>query len=163
MNKNYKRCPRCNTKVPVQFFKCGTCGLNFKKFATATNSEAKSALRMGEKERVLNTTIIPSDVNKSKILISCIFGGWFGLHFFKVGKFWRGIIQLLSVIFGVIYVIFTNNSSKRIGFLYDAILIGGIIWAICFIFWLADIIKIIFNKFKYPVSLPYSNETEKGE
>lgn len=163
MSKDYKRCPRCNYKTPKNFDKCGVCGLNFKKFVTATNAEAKSALRMGEKERVLTTTSVPSDVDKSRVLISCIFGGWFGLHFFQVGRFWRGIVQILSVILGAIYIMFTNNTSTRFGLVYDCVLIGGIIWAICTILWIADIIKIIFNRFKYPVSLPYGEVKVKKE
>ena len=56
-----------------------------------------------------------------------------------------------------------TSNFKRYGFVYNAILIGGIVWAICTIFWIADIFRILFNRFKYPVSLPYSEDKVKKE
>ena len=85
MGKNYNKCPRCGNKTASNFPKCGVCGLNFKKFATATNSEAKSAIRMGERERVLYSTTPPYDINKTNVLIMAIFGGWCGIHYFSIG------------------------------------------------------------------------------
>lgn len=162
--KEFKRCPRCNFKTLIALKKCAKCGLNYDKFALATNSEAKSAFRLGEKERVLHTKQIPSDVSKKDILLKCILGGWFGLHYFSLGKMWRGIFQVLGAIFSIVYIYFAMQLNIRTGYLGNAILICGIIWAISFIIWWADIFSIIFNRFKYPVSLPYSyKETEKGE
>ena len=162
MNKQYKRCPRCNFKTPVQMKKCGKCGLNYDKFALATNLEAKSAFRMGEKERVLHTSVRPSDVSKFTILLQCIFGGWFGLHYFSLGKIWRAIFQIIGCVFAFVYTYFAVTLNITSGYLGNLILVCGIIWLISFVIWLSDIVYIIFNKFKYPVSLPYSN-TEKGE
>ena len=118
---------------------------------------------MGEKERVLHTRIVPSDVNKWKLFIKSLLGGWFGLHYFSLGKIWRGLFQVVGVIFAFVYVYCAVTLNIRTGYLGNLILVCGIIWASSFIIWFADSLAIIFNRFKYPVSLPYSNNDEKGE
>ena len=143
--------------------KCGKCGLNYSKFQNATNAEAKSAFRMGEKERVLHTRQIPNDVNKFNILIQCIFGGWFGLHYFVLGKIWRGTFQAVGILMMFVYVYFAGHLGIRNGFLGNFILVCGIIWLVSFIIWLVDSVSILCNRFKYPVSLPYSNQKEVKE
>lgn len=161
--RNYKRCPRCNYKTPLTMKKCGKCGLNYDKFALATNSEAKSAFRMGEKERVLQTKNVPSDINKSRVLLTCILGGLFGCHYFYIGKKWNGLFQIIGLILGLVYSYVSVQHNIRTGFLGLLLLCCGFAWAATFIIWLRDIIAIIFNKFKYPVSLPYDSKAEKGE
>jgi len=162
--KEFKRCPRCNFKTPINMPRCGSCGLDYNKFNKATNTEAKSAFRMGEKERVLHTKHIPSDVDKVNMFLTCMFGGWFGLHYFKLGKIWRGLFQIAGLILAIVYSYFTIKLNIRTGFLGNFILVCGIIWASSVVIWIVDTVSILFNKFKYPVSLPYSNtETDKGE
>ena len=117
---------------------------------------------MGEKDRVLYTKHVPSDVNKLKVLLMCIFCGWFGLHLFKVGKFWSGIVQIIGSMLSLVYTYFFVIREINSGYLGYLLLICGIIWAYSFIRWIIDIFSIIFNKFKYPVSLPYAS-AEKGE
>lgn len=167
MSKNFKRCPRCNTKVPINWPKCGECSLNFDKFNSATNTEAKTAMRINETERVLFSTNIPSDVSRKKILISSIFGGWFGLEFFLVGRKYRGIFQLVSFILGMIYCACLYKMNVLTGNIGNLILLCGIVWAIGVVLWLSTIVKIIFKRFKYPVALPYSwqepKQDKKGE
>lgn len=163
MSKNFKRCPRCSFKSPINMPKCGGCGLSYEKFNLATNAEAKSAFRMGEKERVLHTRQVPIDINKISILIKCILGGWFGLHYFSVGKIWRGGFQAVGFLMMFVYVILAGKMGIRNGFAGNIVLVCGIIWLASFIIWLADIFGIIFNRFKYPVSLPYSNQKEVKE
>jgi len=93
-----------------------------------------------------------------------MFGGWFGLHYFKLGKMWRGLFQIAGLILAIVYSYFTIKLNIRTGFLGNFILVCGIIWASSVVIWIVDTVSILFNKFKYPVSLPYSNtETDKGE
>jgi len=160
--KDFKRCPRCNFKTPASIKRCGNCGLDYNKFNSATNTEAKSAFRMNEKERILYSKQVPSDVNKTKILLMCIFGGWFGLHYFKIGRIWRGIIQALGVVFGFVYTFFAVERGVTTGYLGLMFLLLGFVWAYTFVSWIIDIVSIVFNKFKYPVSLPYV-DAGKGE
>ena len=157
MSKEFKRCPRCNTKTPIQLKKCGACGLNYDKFSSATNAEAKSAFRMGEKGRVLHTKVVPSDISKPRMFVKCALGGWFGLHYFSVGRMWRGLLQIVGFIFAFIYSYGAVIYSIRSGYLGYLILLCGFVWVFTFITWLSDSFAILFNKFKYPVSLPYKN------
>lgn len=159
--KEFKRCPRCNHKSPINVAKCGNCGLNYDKFNTATNSEAKSAFRMGENERVLYTKRRPNDVSKVSIFFKSLIGGWFGLHYFAIGRKWRGLFQILGIAMMFVYAYFAGRLGIRNGFAGNAVLVCGIIWVATFIIWWADSIAILFNRFKYPVSLPYSEVKEK--
>jgi len=163
MSKEFKRCPRCNFKTPSSMATCGNCGLNFNKFNNATNKEAKSAFRMGEKERVLYTKQVPSDVKKWKVLLMSIFGGWFGLHYFNLGRLWRGLLQIVGFVLAFVYTHFAVSQNIRTGYLGALILVCGFIWAASVIIWISDIFAIIFNRFKYPVSLPYSTKVEKSD
>lgn len=43
-----------------------------------------------------------SDKKKRTALLLCIFGGFFGLHYFYVGRFGRGILCILTVDFFMI-------------------------------------------------------------
>ena len=159
--KEFKRCPRCNHKFPSNVAKCGNCGLNFDKFNTATNSEAKSAFRMGEKERVLYTKRRPNDVGKTPMFLKSLLGGWFGLHYFAIGRKWKGLFQILGIAMMFVYAYLAGKLGIRNGFAGNAVLACGIIWVSTFIIWWADSIAILFNRFKYPVSLPYSEPKEK--
>lgn len=161
MSKDFKRCPRCNYKTPTNMGRCGNCGLNYIKFEDATVTEAKSAFRMGEKERVLHTKKIPSDINKWKMLLLCLLGGWFGLHYFTLGKKWRGLFQIFGLLMMMIYAIFAGKYGIRSGYLGNLILVCGILWASTVIVWWSNCLAILFNRFKYPVSLPYSESKEK--
>lgn len=162
MSKSFKRCPRCNNKTPIHMPKCGVCSLNFERFNSATNAEAKSAFRMGEPERVLYTTQPPSDINKINVLLKCIFGGWFGLHHFAVGRYKLGGFYLVAFAMCVTYLTLALTTTLS-GLIFDIAFVCGVVWAISFILWLADIVKILCNWYKYPVSLPYSNQVVKGD
>lgn len=159
--KEFKRCPRCNTKTFINLTRCGNCGLNYNKFNSATNAEAKSAFRMGEKNRVLYTKTVPSDISKPKMFFKCLLGGWFGLHYFSIGKIWRGIVQILGLVLAYAYSYGTLTFGITSGYLGYLLIIGGMVWVYTFITWLSDCFAILFNKFKYPVSLPYSNAIPK--
>lgn len=163
MNKEFKRCPRCNFKTPNDMGRCGNCGLNFIKFKDATNAEAKSAFRMGEKERVLHSRQTPPDINKWTFFLKSLLGGWFGLHYFSLGKIWRGLFQALGTVFAFVYSYFAVVKNVRTGYSGNLILICGIIWVASLVIWIADTIAVMFNRFKYPVSLPYSNTGDKDD
>lgn len=62
-----------------------------------------------------------SDKKKSVALILCIFGGIFGLHYFYVGRFGKGILYFFTVgifMFGWIkdiFVILFGNFRDNVG------------------------------------------------
>lgn len=158
--KDFKRCPRCNKLVANNLARCGNCQLNFNKFYSATNTEAKSAFRMGEKERVLYSKTPPCDIDKIKILLMAIFGGWFGLHYFAVGRIKKGIFQAIGLICGIIYCTYNFRVGLPRNYLTYFIICLGFVWVANVITWIADCLAVIFNRFKYPVSLPYNHKGE---
>lgn len=42
-------------------------------------------------------TTITSDKNKDTALVLCVFGGWFGLHQFYVGKYGKGFLYMFTM------------------------------------------------------------------
>lgn len=154
--KDFKSCPRCNAKVPQNFKKCGGCGLNFEKLKMATNKEARRAIKLQEKERVVYTKDVPPDVNKWKFFLLNILLGWFGVASYRVGKFWRGFFQSFSFLCCVIYLTYVYLNVEHIVF-YNVATIAGMVWVIGVFMCLSDAVRIAINKYKYPVSLPYKD------
>ena len=97
------------------------------------------------------------------MIVQSLFGGWFGLHYFSLGKIWRGLFQVLGLICALVYTFFATTQNIRSGYAGFFVLICGFVWVASFIIWLEDIIGIIFNQFKYPVSLPYAESVSTFE
>lgn len=153
--KEKKRCPRCGKKVSSEMGVCPQCKLNFQKFFSATNKEAKDALRQGEKDRVVYRLGVPSDVSKLKLLLLTIFLGFLGAHNYYVGRKNRGFFYSIFFGVGIIYTFLTFKFdfdwTSEIGqFFYLLVLV----WGIVIMLWLVDIVKVCFNRYKIPVSLP---------
>ena len=148
-----KRCPRCNNKTPIEIVVCPNCQLNFQKFDTATNKEAKQAMNEGEKERVLMRKGCPSDVSKVKLLLLAIFLGFTGAHYYYVGRYKMG--GFFTVFFAVGLVNAIINTLLEVmptGELYQIFTLLVLVWGAVIFMWIVDIAKITFNKFKIPVS-----------
>ena len=148
-----KRCPRCGIKQPVELVVCPGCQLNFQKFETATNKEAKEAIKNGEQEKVLMRNDRPSDVKFVPLLLIAIFLGFTGAHYYYVGRYKMG--AFFSIFFGVgmanaILVTMLNETPK--GELYQVFTMLVLIWGLVLMLWIVDIAKICINKFKIPVS-----------
>ena len=152
----FTRCPRCNFKTFNRANVCGRCELNFEKFKLATNEEGIDALRKGEKERVVYTKNLPSDVHKWKLFFLALFLGWTGAHLWKVGRFTRAISHSIGLLFGAAYIILFNFEVNNI--LWNIGNIMGAFWLVTSIYSIGDIFEIAFNKFKVPVSLPYKEK-----
>ncbi len=149
-----KRCPRCNTKVPSEIIICPTCQLNYNKFALATNEEAKNALQQGEKDRVLLKKGYPNDVKKWKLILITIFLGFLGGHYYYVGRNGKGTLYTIFFIIGIMNAIITAIPGiSPSGDLWEVFSFLVLIWGLVIVMWLIDIIHVIFNKFKIPVSL----------
>lgn len=153
IKSDYKRCPRCKFKTFKQMSNCGNCGLNFDKFAMATNKEGIDAVRKGEKERVVWTNKLPSDVNKWSLFFLTLFLGWTGAHLWKVGKFARAISHSIGLVLCGLYIILMQFEMNN--FTYNLSNIAGTFWLVTFALAIIDIFEIAFNWFKVPVSLPY--------
>ena len=148
-----KKCPRCAMKVPVETLICPDCRLNYQKFNDATNKEAKQALKEGEKDNVLMRKGCPSDVNKIKLLLMAVFLGFAGGHHYYVGRYKMGFVYSCFFLIGLTNAILTtmidNIESSMIYQIFTLFVLG---WGIVLFMWIFDVINIIFNKFKIPVS-----------
>ncbi|MBR6778924.1 MAG: hypothetical protein IKM43_02085 [Clostridia bacterium] len=148
-----KICPRCGKKVDKSIVVCPSCQLNYDKFNTATNAEAKQALAQGETDRVLMRTGYPSDVKKWKLILLTIFLGFTGAHYYYVGRKKMGLFFTAFFIVGITHAIITAyvDASPK-GDLWQIFTMLTLIWGVVAVLWLADIAKVVFNRFKIPVS-----------
>ena len=148
-----KRCPRCHQKVPTEIVVCPSCQLNFQKFDSATNGEAKEALRMGENDRVLMRQGRPSDVNFLPLLLITIFLGFTGAHYYYVGRYKMGAFFSIFFAVGIVNAILTSllDATPK-GDLYQIFTLLVLVWGAVLALWIIDIAKVCLNKFKIPVS-----------
>lgn len=148
-----KKCPRCNFKVPRDVVTCPSCQLNYQKFETATNKEAKQALKQGEKSKVLYRKGCPKDVNKWGLFFLALFLGFMGAHLYRVGRNGKGAFYTVFFIVGFIYTIITNTLKlSPTGDLWQIFIVLVLVWGVVLIMWLVDVFNILFNQFKIPVS-----------
>ena len=148
-----KKCPRCAMKVPVETLICPDCRLNYKKFNEATNKEAKQALKEGEKDNVLMRKGCPPDVNKIKLLLMVILLGFAGGHHYYVGRYKMGLVYSCFFLIGLTNA-FLNMMVEGItsSMIYQVFTLFVLGWGVVLFMWIFDVVNIIFNKFKIPVS-----------
>lgn len=154
MNKINKRCPRCDMKMPVQAKICPGCGLNYDKFDMATNRAGKLAVKEGRKDDIVMRKGCPADVNKTKLLLITIFLGFTGAHNYYVGRYGRGIFFTVFFLFGLANAVLTTIFKTAItGMFYEVLTILALIWGAVLLTWMFDIVNVVFNKYRIPVSL----------
>ncbi|MBE5741622.1 MAG: TM2 domain-containing protein [Clostridiales bacterium] len=149
---NNKRCPRCNTKVPYGTPVCPSCMLNYTKFDSATNAEAKNAIKAGEHDRVLMRKGCPSDVKKWKLLLFTILLGFTGAHYYYVGRYKMGMFFTFFFIVGLTNAILSAVFGHIGGELYQIFTLLVLIWGVVLVLWIIDMAKVVLNHFKIPVS-----------
>jgi len=149
---NNKRCPRCNEKMPIELVVCPSCQLNFQKFESATNKEAKQAIKQGEKEKVLMRKGLPSDVSRIKLLLFAIFLGFTGAHHYYVGRYKMGAFYTIFFFVGIVNAVLTTLVQNLTGDLYQIFYLLVLGWGAVLALWVIDIAKICLNKYKVPVS-----------
>lgn len=148
-----KKCPRCNTSMVQETAVCPNCQLNFNKFYQATNAEAKLAVKQGRKDDVLFRKGVPSDIKKWALLLITIFGGFFGLHYYYVGRNKMGIFFSLAFVVGVVNAIISIAVNTTLsGIVWELFSLLVLVWGAVIVMWIIDIAKVCLNKFKIPVS-----------
>lgn len=152
-------CPKCYGKIDRKQQRCKYCGFYLSELDGASNKQAKKALKSIYKDDVLYSTKVPYDVSKKKLLLFAVFLGMFGVHDFYVGKIWQGLFQCISfvgaLIFGTILIAMNTIFDNIIQRLAEFWLIFQ---GLALIFWIWDIFKISFERFKIPV---YKDEFSK--
>ena len=162
MDKNlYKKCPRCKQKLMMSASKCPACGFNYAKLAKATNAGAKEQIKAGHKENVIYVTTRPQDVPRKNFLVLFWAFGWLGVHNIYIGKYGRGISHLVSFsIFMFVFLLYYFFLTGY-GWVYSTIVTPlATVYAFFLIAYVADIVNLIFGKFKYPVSVPISQTVD---
>ncbi len=155
MFKDKKRCPRCNFKVDSSAGVCPRCRLNWQKFDNATNKEGAKALAEHDKDRVIFRKGCPSDVKKWKLLLITIFLGFCGAHHFYTGRKNWGIFYFVFFLVGVINaVVEVSLGGTPTNDLYQIFYVLVLVWGVVIALWMIDIVKVIFNRYRIPVSLP---------
>ncbi len=152
-------CPRCGYKMLEGTSECPDCGLDFSRFEIATNKEAKAKKRRGDRDYIINTKKLPSDVSFVKLLLFSIFLGAFGGHCFYVGRYLRGSILVTNMVAVILCVVFSNYLSQVDGGALIAS-ISTIIGLIEFL-WFWDIFAIATKRFKVPVAIDVEGEILK--
>ncbi len=160
-NKGTFACPRCGIKCLTGTESCPDCGLVFSRLEIATNKDAKRKIKRHDKDFIIKTTNIPSDVSYVKLLLLTIFVGVFGGHCFYVGRYSRGIMFLINSLLLMSYVIFNkylvNLDEGRL--LAALSTIGGLFLLV----WAYDVISVILKKFKIPVAIDVDEKVILGE
>jgi len=98
---------------------------------------------------------IGSKKHKTIALLLCVFGGYLGLHYFYVRRYWRGALNLLlllaltiaSSVFGVYYIRIGFGPTQGI-FVHWREAVAVICAAILGITWIWDIVQIAKGEFR---------------
>jgi len=144
-------CPRCGLKSLTGTESCPECGLVFSRLNVATNKDAKRKIRRGDRDFIIMTNNLPSDVNYYKLLAVTLFFGVFGGHCFYVGRYWRGSLLLTNFLALLMFVIFNEKLITIDGGRLIAALstIGGLIMLV----WVVDVVWVFIKKFKVPIAI----------
>jgi len=146
------KCPICGCKMKEEFM-CPYCKVTGQQVKDASNKEAKERIKRKDTKEVYNSTYLPKDVNNTRLMLIALFGGFFGVHQFYVGKIKTGFFYLFLAFFLFIFyilskMIFVGNVTLNYFCSFGYILCGIVLFM-----WIADFFKICFKSFPIPVVL----------
>lgn len=144
--KLYKKCPRCGNRVLSSQTKCEECGLLFSRLEFTSNKAAKKKLRKFDRDFIIYTTQFPKDVSRIKLILLSLFVGLFGGHYFYVGKYFKGVLMILGMIYTFLCTLFNNYLADAMETQFLFVPIG--IYAVG---WIVSVVLILSGKFKVPV------------
>ncbi len=131
--KPFKKCPRCGNKCLINQEKCEECGLVFSKLQFASNKAAKKKLLHFDRDYVIFTNRLPADVSKVKLWLYFLLLGWFGGHFYYVGKYIKGLLMSLGFVYLIVGTIFNEQIvAANATLLYIPISIYALSWIVTF-------------------------------
>lgn len=148
-------CPKCYGKIDKVSNRCKSCGFNLRQLNGATHKDVKRAKKEGFGEDVLYTSILPEDIKKKKLLLLCIFLGFFGGHSYYAGKWIKGLYSTI-VMTGLIVLVSLHVAYidiQNVMGIAGAWLLSSFyaLMGINLILFVSDLIKIIRNKYKVSV------------
>ncbi len=146
--KDTKKCPRCGCVCLNFQKKCEECGLVFERLKEATNKEAKKQFFKKDKSVVM-VKELPSDIQRWKLILLCLFLGPFGVHNLYVGRYYKGTFMLVVGLISLILASLNNVPD-----FYDVFMSYFFVFpALLGIFWIVDLFNICFGFYKVPVAL----------
>ena len=151
--KEFKRCPRCDTKTVIYQDVCPACGLIYSRLSKASNKEAKKALRKGEKHKVICDKVLPKDVNKWKLFFMALFLGMFGGHYYYVGKNKTGTVFIVSTALLFIGTAIAQNDASVWVDYYFWMWMLILPASACLIALAVDLVRILTNGFRVPIAI----------
>ncbi len=139
-------CPRCGNKCLKSQEVCDDCGLIFSRLKYASNKVAKRQLMRFDRDFVVYTKELPSDVKRWKLILYSGLFGLVGAHYFYVGKYGKALLMCLGFVYWIVATILNPILANYMesNYLFVPIGIYGAAWIISFIY-------VLFKKFKVPV------------
>ena len=95
------KCPICGCKMKEEFM-CPFCKITGEQVRNASNKEAIKRIKTKDTKEVYTSSYLPKDVNNTRLMLTCLFGGVFGVHQFYTGKYKTGFFYLFSFFYSII-------------------------------------------------------------
>lgn len=145
------RCPICGYNLKKGNL-CPYCKITDTQIKGASNKKAKEALKNGEKDKVFLSSTMPSDINKTRLILITLLLGLFGGHSFYVGRKVRGLYFTITFcVFMILYGMYKLWFPGEI--FYAVVRIFALIEGVMILMWMSDFLKACFGRMAVPVVL----------
>lgn len=150
------RCPICGAKMRNGF--CEYCKIGEDQVTSASNKEAKKAFRTGvDKDKVVYSSTMPSDVNKVTLILLTVLLGYSGAAYFYVGKYARAwtmsVVWVVTIVFESLRTRVMSEALATNPWIYYTSKLLLLLCAAFLLMWVADMINLIFHRYSVPVVL----------
>ncbi len=151
LGRQTQKCPRCGGKALVNQYKCPDCGLVFAKLEMATNKEAAKRYKAKERDAIVFTKKVPSDLKRWKLILFGTLFSIVGGHYFYTRRWWWGLVYLLGFLFtcAVTFCATYYYASLKTFVDVSSFFVG--VYGLC---WIYELVRVCLGRFKIPVSLP---------
>lgn len=152
------RCPKCGCKMQKQVI-CPYCKITGDQVRFASNREAKKKIKDKDTTDVLMSHTMPYDIDRGKMLLITIFGGFFGIDSYYIGRYIKATIHasVITLTFLIVVLRIIYPTIAVIKTLMELITIV----AACFTAsWLSNIIRVCFKSGTYPIILPTAEQLQ---
>lgn len=154
MSKTLK-CPVCGCKMRGGI--CPYCRVTDQEVISASNQDAKTAIKARKREYIHYTNTLPSDVSRKKLFWYSLFLGWAGVENFYVGKYLKAwyslIVSVLMIVASVLFTLSNLNHWVTTNAFYMMIELLAFPMIVVLFFWFTDILGVITKSFKVPILL----------
>ena len=154
----FMNCPKCGCKMRKQII-CPYCKITGEEVKFASNKEAKKRIKNKNTEEVYISSYIPYDVDKKKLSIITVLGGFWGFDAYYLGRRRYAIIK-----FGIIaltFYCFIMSHFLNYTFFDTPTEILAFICAIFVFMWFGSMFGLLFNKAKVPIVLPDKDQLKQ--